>query len=89
MINGPLFLRLSDGKESMKDMNGGPVYHVQRCSGIGSFKPIPSCPETGINVRSFAGLNPSLRRYGSILSLNNPIINLIFNKINKLVTLDL
>lgn len=39
IIKGPLFLRLSEGRESMKDMNGGPVYHVQRCSGIGSFKP--------------------------------------------------
>ena len=42
IIKGPLLLRLSEGSESMKGMNGGPLYQLQRCSGIGSFKPIPS-----------------------------------------------
>lgn len=36
-----------------------------------SLRPWPVCPDTGMNDRSLAGLNPSLRRYGRILSLHS------------------
>ena len=56
IIKGPSNFLFNDGRSSMNGMKAGPEYHGHTDESIGSLMPAPVIPDTGINVKSFAGL---------------------------------
>lgn len=71
IMNGPSNLRLSEGNWSINGMNATPRYHGQIDSSISSFIPKPFKPDTGMNVKSLAGLKLKWKTEHKIVCVKN------------------
>lgn len=75
-MNGPSWLRLTDGNSSMNGMKAGPEYHGQIELSTGSSRPKPLNPDTGMKERSLAGLKLSMEMR-KLKSIGNVLFDVI------------